>query len=82
MVTPDSVNLLSEACAAGRPVFTHVERPIRGKLAAFHHELVASGRVRPLKHQPTAWTPPPPVLEAATVAAEIWRRFRDRPRRT
>lgn len=74
VVTPDSVNLVSEACATGKPVYCLLREPIRGKLAAFHHALRDSGRVRPLEPQPTAWTPVP-LRETEAVAAEVRRRY-------
>jgi mitochondrial fission protein ELM1 len=46
VVTPDSVNMISEACATGKPVYTFAPRPISGKLAAFHRDLRASGHLR------------------------------------
>ena len=46
IVTPDSVNMISEACASGPPVWTYAPRPIVGKLARFHAELVGAGHLR------------------------------------
>jgi mitochondrial fission protein ELM1 len=77
VVTPDSVNLLSEACATAKPVFTHTPRPIAGKLARFHAELVQTGRLRALKHAPESWAPNP-LRETEAVAAEVLRRFESR----
>ena len=48
IVTPDSVNMISEACASGPPVWTYAPRPIVGKLARFHAELVGAGHLRVL----------------------------------
>ncbi|HEX7768993.1 MAG TPA: ELM1/GtrOC1 family putative glycosyltransferase, partial [Dokdonella sp.] len=67
VVTPDSVNMLSEACATGRPVYTFTPRPVRGKLAAFHAELAASGHLRQLG-EATARPQPPPLAETAAIA--------------
>lgn len=74
VVTPDSVNLLSEACATGKPVYCHVREPVRGKLAAFHRALRDTGRVRPLELEPVAFTPTP-LRETESVAAEVLRRY-------
>lgn len=77
VVTPDSVNMLSEACATGKPVHTFAPRPIGGKLATFHRELLASGHLRRLDdsaHPPQ----PPPLAETAAIAdlvRERWQRF-------
>lgn len=55
VVTPDSVNLLSEACATTAPVLCHLERPLAGKLAHFHRGLAESGRVRAMQSDYQAW---------------------------
>lgn len=70
VVTPDSVNLLSEACATAAPVLCHFERPLRGKLAHFYRALLESGRVRPMKLDYSAW-PVEPLRELETVAAQV-----------
>ena len=75
VVTPDSANLMAEACATGKPVFVHAPHSVRGKLGDLHHELSVAGRVRPLRHQPMAWQTPPPLREAASIGAEVWRRY-------
>ncbi|MGN6092717.1 MAG: ELM1/GtrOC1 family putative glycosyltransferase, partial [Luteibacter jiangsuensis] len=69
VVTPDSVNMLSEACATGRPVLTTPTGPLPEKLARFHAELRAAG----LLHDVDADTPEaqPPLRETATIAAEV-----------
>lgn len=74
VVTPDSVNLMSEACATGKPVYCLVREPVRGKLAAFHRALLDSGRLRPLEFDAPDWTPVP-LRETEAVAAEVLRRF-------
>jgi mitochondrial fission protein ELM1 len=67
IVTPDSVNMLSEACATGKPVYTFAPRPIGGKLAAFHAELLASGHLRRLDDSAHR-AQPPPLAETAAIA--------------
>lgn len=74
VVTPDSVNMLSEACATGRPVYTFAPRPIRGKLAAFHAELAASGHLRQLGDA-HAKPQPPPLAETAAIAELVRERW-------
>lgn len=76
VVTPDSVNMLSEACATGKPVRTFAPRPIAGKLAAFHAELVASGHLRDLDDD-TPRALPPPLAETAAIAELVARRWRE-----
>ncbi|MBL8296971.1 MAG: mitochondrial fission ELM1 family protein [Rhodanobacteraceae bacterium] len=78
-VTPDSVNMLSEACAVGVPVYSWWAQPARGKLARFHAALVQSGQLRLLGQQAPEHKPPP-LRETAAVAVEVarrWRVFRD-----
>ena len=81
VVTPDSVNMLCEACATGKPVHTVVSRPLPDKLQRFHDEL----RAARLLHDIEARTPPtqPPLRETAAVAAEVRRHLglADRPAR-
>lgn len=75
VVTPDSVNLASEACATGKPVFVHALDPVRGKLVRFHHELEARGHARHLGKFDATWQPVP-LRETQGVADEVWRRIR------
>lgn len=74
VVTPDSVNLLSEACATGRPVLCHAPSPPRGRIGVLHRALVESGRVRPLRLEYQSWQPDP-LRELAPVAAQVRRRL-------
>lgn len=76
VVTPDSVNMLSEACASGKPVFTWLHRPARGKLARFHAALIDGGWLRELGYDTNAAIRPPPLRETAAVGAEVRRRWR------
>jgi mitochondrial fission protein ELM1 len=48
VVTPDSVNMLSEACAVGCPVQTLVLSPLPAKLARFHRSLREAGLLHDL----------------------------------
>jgi mitochondrial fission protein ELM1 len=78
VVTPDSVNMLSEACATGKPVFSYLPRAAHGKLAAFHAALRAQGRLQDLHDANISTLPPmPPLRETAAVATEVWRRYRE-----
>lgn len=58
VVTPDSVNMLSEACASGKPVLTYVRHKLRGKLARFHANLRTAGYLQDLQTD----TPIQPIL--------------------
>lgn len=79
LVTPDSVNMLSEASATGKPLYTFAPRPIAGKLAAFHAELRASGHLRMLDGASHPQQPAP--LEETAAIAELvrarWQAFID-----
>ena len=79
VVTPDSVNMLSEACAVGVPVRLWLPQPARGKLGRLHRALIESGHVRAFGG---ARVPQPaPLRETAPIAAEVercWRAARDR----
>ncbi|OOG53765.1 mitochondrial fission ELM1 family protein [Rhodanobacter sp. C03] len=67
VVTPDSVNMLSEACAVGCPVQTFVTMPLPTKIERFHHALRSAGLlqdiddVAALKHTP-------PLRETGAIA--------------
>ncbi|MEO7062298.1 MAG: mitochondrial fission ELM1 family protein [Dokdonella sp.] len=77
IVTPDSVNMLSEAAATGKPLYTFASRPITGKLAGFHTELIASGYLRRLDdatHRPQ----PEPLAETNAIAELVHERWRNR----
>jgi mitochondrial fission protein ELM1 len=82
VVTPDSVNMLSEACATGKPVFSYLPAQARGKIAAFHAALRAQGRLQDLQDATISTLPPiPPLRESAAIAVEVWQRYRaTRPR--
>jgi mitochondrial fission protein ELM1 len=69
VVTPDSVNMLSEACAVGCPVQTFVTGPLPGKIARFHQALREANRLHDLGS--TAAPPPAPLRETASIAAEL-----------
>lgn len=70
IVTPDSVNMLSEACATGRPVWTYSPERIVGKLARLHAQLIDSGHLRALGDtQPRPGVAP--LRETAAVAQLI-----------
>jgi mitochondrial fission protein ELM1 len=77
VVTPDSVNMLSEACATGKAVFSHLPQGARGKLAAFQAGLRAQGRLHDLGDANISTLQPiPPLRETAAVAEQVWQRYR------
>ena len=79
VVTPDSVNMLSEACATGKPLFSYLPPAAHGKIAAFHAALRAQGRLQDLRDANISTLPPiPPLREMTAIAAEVWQRYRAR----
>ncbi len=74
LVSPDSVNMLSEACALGVPVLTHAPSVPAGRLGIFLRGLLDEDRVRPLVRAGDPWTAPP-LRELPAVAAEVRRRL-------
>lgn len=68
VVTPDSVNMLSEACAVGVPVHSVATAPLPEKIACFHATLREHG----LLTEPDALRPDvPPLRETQAVAAQL-----------
>lgn len=72
VVAPDSVNMLSEACAVGVPVHTAAAAPLPEKLARFHAAL----RERGLLTDPgVARVEVPPLREAGAIATQLLARI-------
>lgn len=74
VVTSDSVNMVSEPCGTGKPVFVHHLPGGSAKFSRFHEAVQQAGMVRPLDGQLAHWTYPP-LDDTATVAAEVSRRL-------
>ena len=72
VATPDSVNMLSEACATGVPVHTASAAPLPDKLERFHAALRERGL---LTESGTARTDVPPLRETQAIAAELRERM-------
>jgi mitochondrial fission protein ELM1 len=70
VVTPDSSNLLTEACAAGVPVLAWMPRPLPGKRGVLVRHLVEGGWLRPLQLAYAPW-PVEPLRELQRVAAQV-----------
>lgn len=73
VVTPDSVNMLSEACAVGCPVETFITAPLPPKIERFHRAL----RDASLLHELDAVASPrqPPLRETLQLAGELRERI-------
>ena len=76
VVTPDSVNMLSEACAVGCPVHTFAMAPLPAKIARFHAALRDAGLLHDIDADLAR--SPPTLRETATLANELCRRIRAR----
>ena len=69
IVTSDSVNMASEACLTGKPVYVAELQKETGRIAAFHEMMQASGHTRPLG---TVFDAPPVILdETKAIAAQV-----------
>ena len=73
IVSPDSVNMLSEAAATGVPVHTLIRAPLPRRLASFHAALRAGGWLADLDADSAP--PAAPLRETAAIAAEVARRL-------
>jgi mitochondrial fission protein ELM1 len=70
VVTPDSVNLLSEACATSVPVHVAAGAGVRGRHARFLQALIDRGRVRILQDLDASW-PIVPLIERPRAVAAV-----------
>lgn len=75
VVTCDSVNMISEACSTGKPVYII---PLTGgensKFADFHNALIAAGKARFFDGRLDSW-PYTPLDDTARAAEEVRRRM-------
>jgi mitochondrial fission protein ELM1 len=74
VVTPDSVNMLSEACAVGCPVQTFVAAPLPAKIARFHQALHDAGWLHSMD-ETAPFARVPPLRETAAIAAAVRERI-------
>lgn len=72
VVTPDSVNMLSEACAVGVPVHTATTAPLPEKIERFHAVLRERGLLTDVD---VARSDVAPLRETQAVAAELRKRM-------
>jgi len=70
VVSPDSVNMISEACATTAPVLVPGMERARGRHAAFLHALRAGGRIVTTIPD-SLWPSVTPLIETAQVAARL-----------
>jgi mitochondrial fission protein ELM1 len=76
IVTCDSVNMVSEAAASGKPVYVQMYPGRSARFDAFHADMRARGHVRVFDGDIDFGWRPEPLLETAAAAAEIARRYR------
>ena len=74
VATADSVNMVSEACSTGKPVFVAPLAGGSGKFRRFHRRLAEAGMTRPFAGRLEHWTYVP-LDETTRVAGEIGRRL-------
>jgi hypothetical protein len=74
VVTGDSVSMVSEACATGKPVYVFDLEGGSRKFERFHRTLRDRGITRPFDGKLAAWRYPP-LDDTARVADEVRRRF-------
>lgn len=72
--TPDSVNMISEACATRAPVYVFDAQRLHGRPRAFVDALLRRGRVREFDANAAAFAAEP-LRETARVAAQVARRI-------
>lgn len=72
--SPDSVNMLSEACATRAPVFVAAPHAVQGRPRRFVDSLLACGRARPADAVLAPFDAPP-LRETARVAALVRERL-------
>lgn len=79
LVTEDSVSMVSEACATGRPVYT-IDLPghLGKRLGAFHDRLRRAGMTRPFTGALETWSYTIPD-ETRRIAGIVRERLEDRP---
>ena len=73
--SPDSVNMISEACATSAPVFVFDPGRVGGRPRRFVDALLQSGRIRAMDSELASF-PVEPLRETARIAAEVRARLR------
>ena len=74
VVSPDSVNMVSEACSTALPVFVAEPARATGRVRRFLRELEATGRIR-AQANPLVTFDAEPLQETARVAAQVRERL-------
>jgi hypothetical protein len=74
VVSPDSVNMISEACSTGLPVFVAEPARASGRLRRFLDDLLARGRIRALERDSLPFEAAP-LRETPRIAALVRERL-------
>ncbi len=74
VVSPDSVNMVSEACATAAPVYVAEPGRATGRVKSYLDDLLRRGRIRALGKRPEDFSAEP-LRETARVAAEVLARL-------
>lgn len=74
VVSPDSVNMVSEACATSAPVYVAEPGRATGRVKSYLDDLLQRGRIRALGKRPEDFAAEP-LRETARVAAEVLSRL-------
>lgn len=75
VVSPDSVNMVSEACATSAPVYVAEPGRATGRVKSYLDELLRRGRIRALGKRPDDDFAAEPLRETGRVAAEVMARL-------
>ena len=72
LVTPDSINMVSEACGSGKPVYVASPRDCRRRFLSFHERLLEKGRTREWNGELEAlWNRTETESEVSAAAARV-----------
>jgi mitochondrial fission protein ELM1 len=72
--TPDSVNMLSEACATTAPVYVADAAAADGRIGRYLHSLQSRGRIRPADGALAPFDATP-LRETARIASQVRERL-------
>ena len=75
VVSPDSVNMISEACATAVPVYVAEPARATGRVRRYLDDLLRRGRIRAQAREPEIFTASP-LIETARVAALVRERLK------
>ncbi len=78
VVTCDSVNMMTEAGASGKPVYVAMFHSSSKRILTFHQEMQETGHARVFEGEVDFDWKPEPLLETPRIAAEIAARYLER----